>query len=256
LQHNPPNAQIDITTHASDWLWAVFALLVISDLAMLFWSRSRVRGQRIFHNLAIAILTTTALAYFAMASDLGSTPIATEFRTQGTRAIWYVRFVEWIITTPMLLTFLFLGSGLALSDLFVVSFMGVFTFVTLLVGALVTSVYKWGFYVFSIAAMFYIFYEFFVPGPGTARNLGAPHLNAFRSGTGILALTFVLYEIAWGVSEGGNVISPTGEMVFYGILDLLSKPVFLFWQISRVNAIEYGSYGFGANRGGAIAGKV
>jgi len=190
-----------------------------------------------------------------MASDLGSTPITTEFRTQGTRAIWYVRFIEWIITTPMLLSFLFLGSGVASSDLFVVSFMGIFAFVTLLVGALVTSVYKWGFYAFSVASIFYIFYEFFVPGPATARNLGTRHLNAFRSGTFILALTFVLYEIAWGVSEGGNVISPTGEMIFYGILDLLSKPVFLFWQISRVNAIEYGSYGFGAN-GVAPATKV
>jgi bacteriorhodopsin len=29
-----------------------------------------------------------------------------------------------------------------------------------------------------------------------------------------------------GVSEGGNIIAPDSEAVFYGILDLLAKPVF------------------------------
>ena len=41
-----------------------------------------------------------------------------------------------------------------------------------------------------------------------------------------------LYPIAWGLSEGGNVISPDSEAVFYGILDLMAKPVFgalLLW---------------------------
>lgn len=33
LGSNPPNAPIDITTHGSDWLWAVFALFALADLA-------------------------------------------------------------------------------------------------------------------------------------------------------------------------------------------------------------------------------
>ena len=41
-----------------------------------------------------------------------------------------------------------------------------------------------------------------------------------------------LYPIAWGLSEGGNVISSDSEAVFYGILDFLAKPCFgalLLW---------------------------
>ena len=41
-----------------------------------------------------------------------------------------------------------------------------------------------------------------------------------------------LYPIAWGLSEGGNVIAPDSEAVFYGVLDLFAKPVFgalLIW---------------------------
>lgn len=39
-------------------------------------------------------------------------------------------------------------------------------------------------------------------------------------------ILWILYPIAWGVCEGGNIISPDSEAVFYGILDLLAKPVF------------------------------
>ena len=35
-----------------------------------------------------------------------------------------------------------------------------------------------------------------------------------------------IYPIAWGLSEGGNVISPDSEAIFYGVLDILAKPVF------------------------------
>ena len=45
--------------------------------------------------------------------------------------------------------------------------------------------------------------------------------------TGIWTLgLWFLYPIAWGLSEGGNVIAPDSEAVFYGILDILAKPGF------------------------------
>jgi bacteriorhodopsin len=34
---------------------------------------------------------------------------------------------------------------------------------------------------------------------------------------------WLLYPIAWGVSEGGNVIPPDSEAVFYGVLDIMTK---------------------------------
>lgn len=48
----------------------------------------RPRGTRFFHNIALIILLVSSIAYFSMASDLGATPIQTEFRAQGSRQIW------------------------------------------------------------------------------------------------------------------------------------------------------------------------
>lgn len=106
---NPPNAEIHITDHASDWLWAVFAVMTVSMLGMFGWSHmvrlylpaackaltplcwQRRRGTRFFHNIALIILIVSTIAYFSMASDLGATPITTEFRATGTRQIWVRR---------------------------------------------------------------------------------------------------------------------------------------------------------------------
>jgi bacteriorhodopsin len=49
--------------------------------------------------------------------------------------------------------------------------------------------------------------------------------------------------VSWGVSEGGNVIAPDSEAVFYGILDLLAKPVFgalLIWGHHGIDPARLG----------------
>ena len=65
-----------------------------------------------------------------------------------------------------------------------------------------------------------------------AQVIGADVAKAYTiCGVWTIFLWF-LYPIAWGLSEGGNVIAPDSEAVFYGILDLLAKPVFgalLLW---------------------------
>lgn len=52
-----------------------------------------------------------------------------------------------------------------------------------------------------------------------------------------------MYPIAWGVCEGGNIIAPDSEAVFYGILDLMAKPVFgalLLWGHRGIDPARLG----------------
>lgn len=46
-----------------------------------------------------------------------------------------------------------------------------------------------------------------------------------------MMILWFCYGIAWGLSEGGNVISPDGEALFYGILDLLGGPLYGFFVV-------------------------
>ena len=67
-----------------------------------------------------------------------------------------MRYIQWFITFPLLLLSVLLSTGLSLSDITTTLFMGMFMVICGLVGALVASTYKWGFFTFGVAALFYI----------------------------------------------------------------------------------------------------
>ncbi|KAF8575228.1 family A G protein-coupled receptor-like protein [Ramaria rubella] len=252
LQKNPPNADLHISTHGSDWLWTAFAIMLLSDLIMILWAYTRPRGARVFHQIPIIVLTTASIAYFAMASDLGATPIPIQFtrgRPSGTtRAIWYVRYIDWTITTPLLLLELLLGTGMSLSDIVIIMFMDLVMIVSGLVGALVHSSYKWGFYAFGLAALFYIWSGLFLQAPKAATIIGTDARGPYIRGAAYLSFIWLSYPIAWAVSEGGNVISPTGEMIFYGVLDVMAKPVFLFAHVYAMRNIAYDRFALSSGK--------
>ena len=74
--------------------------------------------------------------------------------------------------------------------------------------------------------MFYIFYQLAFEGRKHAKALGSDAYRVYMR-CGVLTLfIWMCYPIAFGVSEGGNVIAPDSEAVFYGILDFFPKPIF------------------------------
>lgn len=96
-----------------------------------------------------------SIAYFSMASNLGFTPIEVEFRRSGAvagvyREIFYVRYIDWMITTPLLLMDLLLTAGMPWPTLIWVVLVDWVMIVTGLVGALVVSSYKWGYFAFGM----------------------------------------------------------------------------------------------------------
>ncbi|GJE87201.1 family A G protein-coupled receptor-like [Phanerochaete sordida] len=247
LDQNPPNADRNITAGGSDWLWAVFAIMALAALGMIAHSFTRPRGTRFFHNIASIILTTSTIAYFAMASDLGAAPVVEEFRSGfpgDTRQVWWVRYIQWFINFPLLLVLVLYTSGLSLSDILTTAFFAWVVVVCGLVGALTPTSYKWGFFVFGCCALFYIWATLLGHGPRTTFAAGAGVRSGYIRGAGLIAFVTMLYPIAWGCSEGANVISPTGEMIWYGILDLVLGPIFLHYFVWGLRNVDYGLFGF------------
>ena len=74
----------------------------------------------------------------------------------------YVRYIQWFITFPLLLILLLFTTGLSLSDILTTAFFAWVVVVCGLVGALVVSTYKWGFFVLGVCALFYIWYVCFL----------------------------------------------------------------------------------------------
>ncbi|KZO97563.1 heat shock protein 30 [Calocera viscosa TUFC12733] len=250
---NPPNAAIDITTNGSDWLWAAFSLFALSDLGMVAWSWLRPKSQRVLHLLPIVILTVTSVAYFTMASNLGSTPITAEFYGNhhqnqagepATRAIWYARYIGWTLALPLVVAEVLLTTGMSATELASALFMEVVFVVSYLVGALVSSTYKWGYFTIGTAALLYVISYLVGPALIAAGHIGTDVRSVYVRSAPIVAFLLLLYPIAWGLADGGNVIHPDSEMVFYGVLDLLIQPAFLFAFLFQIRDIDISRFGF------------
>lgn len=224
--------------------------MAFTTIAILFYANFMVpRHQRAFVYISAAITGTASIAYFTMASDLGSTPVVVEYlngwdvaNTGGmypTRSIWYARYIDWTVTTPLLLLELLLVSGMPLSQIFLTIFWDIVMIETGLIGSLVESQYKWGFFTFGCIAMFLVFYDLYFVGWSSAKKLDPSLGRTYITGTAMLSFLWLLYPIAWGLADGGNQISPTGEMVFYGILDLIAKPVFAVVHLVGLRSLNY-----------------
>jgi bacteriorhodopsin len=133
--------------------------------------------------------------------------------------------------------------------------------VTGLVGALVRSSYKWGYFAFGCVALAYVVYVLVWEARRNANRLGNDVGKAFLYCGSLTAFLWIvscflqkskesgayignqLYPIAWIVCEGANVIAPDSEAIFYGILDLLAKPVFtglLLWGHRNIDPARLG----------------
>ena len=162
LQVNPPNGDIHLGRWGSDWGWTVFCIMGASTLGLLIWSTVVPRNRRTFHYLLTAVLAISTIAWYSMASDLGSTPITVQFLRNSplgggfggypTRQIWYARYIDWTLSTPLILLSLLLITGLPLSIIFITLFFNVLMIICGLLGALTRTRYKWGYFV-SVAKL-------------------------------------------------------------------------------------------------------
>jgi bacteriorhodopsin len=127
-----------------------------------------------------------------------------------------------------------------------------------LVGALVSTGYKWGksldsetydllkiagYYGFWIGTWFALGYFLVYQPRHFARALGADVRRAHLISAGWLWFLWAGYPVCWGISETGNVILPDSEFIFYGILDCLLIPGFsaiLLWSHWGIGAHRLG----------------
>ncbi|KAK4983077.1 hypothetical protein LTR50_007429 [Elasticomyces elasticus] len=246
---NDKHVDIAITVRGSDVYWAICAAMTVATFVFIGLAMTKPRQQRIFHYITASITMVAAVAYFSMASNLGWTPIDVEWVRSNpvvsgiNREIFYVRYIDWFITTPLLLMDLLLTAAMPWPTILFIILVDEVMIVTGLVGALVKSSYKWGYFVFGCFALFWIVWVLIWEARRHASAMGSDIGRAFTTCGSLTALIWILYPLAWGLCEGGNVIAPDSEAVFYGILDFIAKPCFgalLIWGHRNIDPARLG----------------
>ncbi|KAL2131297.1 hypothetical protein VTI74DRAFT_5281 [Chaetomium olivicolor] len=251
LRTHPPSGDQYLTTNGSDWLFTVTAIFGFSLLA-LYALKFRARaGERFFHYLFIIANFAGLIAYYAMASDLAWSPVrqVNQIGHSGVlRQIFWAKYVFWVVAFPAVIVALGVLSGIAWATILFNVFLSWVWIISYLVAAYTPSNYKWGFFAFGTLAWLFLALSTLQHGSKSADRVGIR-----KDYLGLAAWTnllWLLYPLAWGLSDGGNRIGVTPSFIWFGILDVLLLTgvgfgiVFLSrrWDYGRLN-IAFTQYG-------------
>lgn len=262
--NKPHGVDFHLTKQGSDWLWAMFSVfgcLAIVYVAIFLFTEVRSQQTKPITRYALAAPLLISIfeffAYYLYASNLGWTGIEAEFghlhvdpritdEKHGVRQIFYQKYVVWVLSWPCLL-FLQELTGLSLSQESMDNFSAMelihsllvqivgteYWVVSLLIGALIKTTYKWGPWVFGAVIMLAV--QFLQ----CKRLFVTFKIRGMTMGVVALSMIIVwLYFICWGLSEGGNKIQPDSEAVFYGVLDVCFFAIYPAYLLFIVN--QYG----------------
>ncbi|KAI0843409.1 family A G protein-coupled receptor-like protein [Hypoxylon sp. FL0890] len=253
LDINPPGGNESLSVNGSDWLWAATAVYIVSFLvfyATTFFARS---GEKIFHYLFTIALLVGSITYYAIAADLAYVVIPvvnTKPVPDWTRQIFWAEYVNWVVSYPVITIALGLLSGVSWATIFYnVALCWTWT-ISYLVSAFTRSNYKWGFYAFGTTAYLLLAFSTLAGGTTAAKRVGVARDHTMLAGW--VNLLWLLYPIAWGLSDGGNRIGVSPTYIFFGILDVLLIPVTSFAFIILARRWDYGRLNLNFTRYGRV----
>ena len=216
------------------WLW-IGTIGMSIGMILLFFPMQKNKslseqGDSISHFLVPMFALTL---YLLMALGHGSV-----VRPSG-RVFYYARYIDWSITTPLLLLSLVSGAveghakkrgaliaGLVISDVYMIA-------TGFVAGWTDDPTLKWWFYALSCLSFVAIYALLW--GPFRELSLRSPEGGLYRKKAAVLSIVWFAYPIVFLVGqEGFRLWSPLVDAVLFTILDLTAKVAYGLWAVSMV----------------------
>jgi bacteriorhodopsin len=211
------------------WLWFGTIGMVIGTILLAWFTARLPEGER-HHGVVSTFVTLIAsAAYFAMARGQGSV-------TVDDRTIFYARYIDWVLTTPLLLLGLMLIALPALAPggdarsrnalLGLVLGLDVFMIATGFLAAIAPDdATRATWYVASTAAFLVIIAALWGPIRTTASRSSAATL--YTRLLVILSVLWFVYPVVWLLgTEGFGITGLDTEVVVFAIVDVTAKVAF------------------------------
>jgi sensory rhodopsin len=221
----------------SVWAWIGLLAMGAGTIAPLWawYSRPSATGEshaRYYATLA-GVTGIAALAYLLMALGFGSVSTAT-----GDLDI--VRYLDWLLTTPLLI--LYLGLLARPSRGVLAGLVGVDVVIIAggIVAAATTGTVSW--IAFGVAAVAYLglVYGLLVSLPRSASAADDRVRAIFGTLRNITVVLWTLYPVDWLLgSTGFGLLTPATEMLVFVYLDIVSKVGFVIVAVAGADALNY-----------------
>ncbi|KAI1260915.1 hypothetical protein F5Y18DRAFT_217430 [Xylariaceae sp. FL1019] len=227
-------------------LWVVCIVMGLSSLAFYIMAMKAPVQKRLFHIITAIVTTIAFLSYYAMATGDGVSYHETVIHQTKQhvvtevlrRQVYWARYVDWSLTTPLLLLDLGFLAGLNGASILVLVVSDVIMILTGLFAAFSRDDGQgWGWYAWGCLAYLNIVYQLGYKGRTAVSNKDNKTKAFFGAISLFTLLLWTMYPIIWGIADGSRSMNVDGEIIAYGILDILAKPVFGFWLLLTHDAM-------------------
>lgn len=222
------------------WYWIGMVVLALGAFGMLLRARGRPRDSEPHYVYHAFVCFTAALFYLAMGLDQTRVEIPSE-----SRHLYVARFVDWSITTPLLLTALAttaLGElrrrnalvvGLLLTDV-AIMLTGLGATLSHVQGA------KVAWYVVSCAFQLAVYGIVWGPLRREANSQPSPLVGSvFMRNAVLLSALWLAYPLIWlGAPSGVRLYEAPTAALLYMVFDIIAKVVYGFIALGRGRALE------------------
>jgi len=203
--------------------------------ALLFvaWSRNPRGVPQYEYLIATFIPVWSAAAYLAMAFDQGKVTVEGQIT-------YYARYLDWVVTTPLLLLALALTAmhRIPKDKTLIAALMGadVFMILTGLIADLSPTPVRYVWYGLGVAAFLVILYLIWVPLRAKAESQGAEVAAIFRRVAGLLSVLWVAYPTVWLLGPSGlGLLDQTFDTLLFTLVPIFSK---VGWSIVDLSSLR------------------
>jgi bacteriorhodopsin len=236
------------------WLWIGTIGMLLGAVILYFAlvSNKSLRDEGDYQSHFYVPLIAFTL-YLLMALGAGALVTSTG------RVYYFARYIDWSITTPLLLYSLVTsglhGTGIKRPAL-VVGLLGADVYMILtgfVAGLSDNPSVKWTFYICSCAAFIAIYGLLF--GPFKKLTATGPHASTYMKKAMFLSAIWFAYPVVFLIGqEGFRIWSATWDAVFFTLLDLIAKVVYGVWAVSlaKKSAIAENDYSPSVARTAAV----
>eukprot|EP00127_Corallochytrium_limacisporum_P002876 Clim_evm55s142 gene=Clim_evmTU55s142 len=221
----------EISSTGFMFLYIGFACMLVSTFAFYFGGLRVDVEYRRFHNLTFLITGFASVAYMTMAFGFGGTHV-------GDRHFLFARYLDWLVTTPLLLLDLGLLAGAHQNELIFLIGADIMMVVAGVLGGLYDNGLKWIFFVYGCIFFGFIIMSLYTGIAKNAERFGEDVKSKFATLANMTVVLWIAYPIVWAAAEGANVVSVDVEVVAYMVLDIIAKCGFGFILLADQALLE------------------
>jgi bacteriorhodopsin len=217
--------------------WIYVGLLTLSGIAFYIKSNDPKGIPQYKYTIHIFIVLWSALLYSALAMNQGTIIF-------NGQEVHYARYLDWVVTTPLLLLSLALtGKLLTRKEGWLIgSMMG--TQVIMILTGLAAELSSPGFsqyfwYGLGCVALVVVLYIFWGPLLGIAKTQGRAIERVYTKSATFLSIQWVLYPLLWIIGQPGlQLIGSFWTTVGFLILPIISKAGFGFYNLGLLRNLQ------------------